>query len=93
MILERDLGRYDMAIRQWALNNARAARAVRQVNRIRADFVRSAFSDLGFTGDDLDMRTMLFIGYHSTESTVFREITRKRRRELIAKRMELLTSR
>ena len=93
MILERDLGRYDMAIRQWALNNARAARAVRQVNRIRADFVRSAFSELGFTGDDLDMRTMLFIGYHSTESTVFREITRKRRRELIAKRMKLLTSR
>jgi len=92
MVLEHDLGRYDMATRQWALHDRVAARAVRQVNRIRLDFVRRAFCELGFTGDDLDMRAMLFVCYHTWESSMFREISRKRRRELIAKRIDLLTS-
>jgi AcrR family transcriptional regulator len=93
MILEHDLGRYDMAIRQWALTDAEAARAVRKVNRIRLDFLRDAFRELGFTGDDLDMRAMLFLCYQTWESSTFREISRKRRRELIVKRINLLTRR
>jgi AcrR family transcriptional regulator len=93
MILEYDLTRYEIAIHQWALQDAGAARAVRKVNRIRLDYVRRAFSELGFTGDDLEMRTMLFVCYESMESPTFREISRKRRRKLIAKRIDLLTSR
>lgn len=93
MVLEHDLGHYDMAIRQWALTNAGAARAVRKVNRLRLDFLRDTFRELGFTGDDLEMRTMLFLCYHTWESSTFREIPRKRRRQLITKRIELLTSR
>jgi AcrR family transcriptional regulator len=92
-ILEYDLGRYDMAIRQWALSDAGAARMVRKANRIRLDFLRDTFRGLGFTGDDLETRAMLFLCYHTWESTTFREISRKRRRELIAKRIELLTRR
>ena len=93
MVLENDLGRYDMAIRQWALTDAGAARAAKKVNRLRLGFLRDAFRELGFTGDDLEMRTMLFLCYHTWESSMFREISRKRRRELIAKRIELLTRR
>ena len=72
--------------------DAEAARAARKVNRLRLDYVGEAFSELGFTGDDLDMRTMLFTCYHTWEAPMFREISRKRRRELIAKRIDLLTS-
>ena len=91
MILEYDLTRYEIPIRQWALQDAMAARAVRKVNRIRLDYIGGAFSELGFTGDDLEMRTMLFTCYHSWEAPMFREISRKRRRDQIAKRIELLT--
>lgn len=91
IILDYDLTRYDLAIRQWALQDKNVSRAVRKVNRIRLDFIRSAFSGLGFTGEDLEMRTMLFVGYHSMEAPMFREISRKRRRDLITKRIELLT--
>jgi AcrR family transcriptional regulator len=91
MILDYDLTRYEIPIRQWALHDAEAARAVRKVNRLRIDFLSEAFSELGFTGDDLDMRVMLFVCYHTWESPMFREISRKRRRALIAKRIELLT--
>lgn len=93
MILEYDLTRYEIPIRQWALQDALAARAVRKVNRIRLDYIGGAFSELGFTGDDLDMRTLLFTCYHTWETPMFREISRKRRRELIARRIELLTRR
>ena len=92
MILEYNFTRYEIPIRQWALQDAMAARVVKKVNRIRLDFIGGAFSELGFKGDDLDMRTMLFTCYHTWEAPMFREVSRKRRRELIAKRMELLTS-
>ena len=92
MILDYELTRYEIPIRQWALQDAVAARAVRKVNRIRLDFIGGAFSELGFTGDDLDMRAMLFTCYHTWEAPMFWKISRKRRRELIAKRVELLTS-
>jgi AcrR family transcriptional regulator len=91
-ILDYDLARLDMAIRQWALTDKLAARAVRKVNRIRLGFVSEALSELGFDGDELEMRAMLFVCYHTWESAMFREISRKRRRELIARRLELLTS-
>jgi len=90
-ILDYELTRYEIAIRQWALQDAGAARAVKKANRLRLDFVRKAFSDLGFKGEDLEIRTMLFVCYHSLENSMFREISRKRRRDQITKRVELLT--
>ena len=92
MILEYDLARYEIAFRQWALHDTKAASSVRKVNRIRLDFVRSAFAELGFKGEDLEMRTMLFVCYHSWESPMFQEISRKRRHKLITKRIALLTN-
>ena len=92
MILTYDLARLDMAIRQWALDDKLAARAVKKVNRVRLGLAREALSELGFEGDDLEMRAMLFVCYHTWESTMFREISRRRRRELIVRRVELLTS-
>lgn len=91
MVVDHDLTRYDMAIRQWALEDALTARAVRKVNRLRLDFVRAAFAELGFTGDDLEMRTLLFVSYQTWEASMFTELSRERRRALIAKRIELLT--
>ena len=92
MILEYDLARYEIAFRQWALHDTKAASGVRKVNRIRLELLRSTFAELGFKGEDLEMRTMLFVCYHSMESPMFQEISRKRRRKLIAKRIDLLTS-
>ncbi len=92
MILDYELTRYEIAFHQWSLQDAETARAVKKVNRLRLDHVRKAFSELDFKGEDLEMRTMLFVCYHSWESPMFREISRKRRRDQIAKRIELLTS-
>ena len=90
MVVDDDLARYDLAIRQWALEDALTARAVRKVDRMRLDFMRAAFAELGFTGDDLEMRTLLFVCYE-LGAAMLRELSRERRRALIAKRVELLT--
>jgi len=55
MILDYDLTRYEIAIRQWALQDAGAARAVKKANRLRLDFARKALSELGFKGEDLEI--------------------------------------
>lgn len=91
MILDFDLTRYEIAIRQWALQDELAARAAKRVNRVRLDFISNTLSELGFKGADLDMRAMLFVCYQSLESPMFPEISRKHRRELIRKRIDLLT--
>lgn len=91
MVVDLDLARYDMAIRHWALKDALVARAVKKVDRLRLDFVRAAFAELGFTGDDLEMRALLFVCYELGAGMVT-ELSRERRRALIGKRIELLTS-
>ena len=91
IIIDHDLVRFEIGIRQWAMNDKRAARAVRSVNRRRLDFARQALGEIGFSADDLDMRAMLFVCYHTWEAPMFAAIPRKRRRELIGKRIALLT--
>lgn len=91
IILDYELTRYEIAIRQWALHDAGVARAVKTVNRLRLDFARTTFSELGFTGEDSEVRAMMFVCYHTWESLMFREISRKKRRNLISRRIELLT--
>jgi len=66
--------------------------AVKKANNLRMDFIRKAFSELGFAGDDLEMRTMLFACYHTWEASMFPGVSRKRRKELIGKRVDLLTA-
>ena len=93
MILEYDLGRFEIAFRQWASQDQAASRAVKKVNRVRLDFVKKALSELGVSGIDLEMRAMLFVCYHTWESLMFQEVSQKKRRELIDRRIELIISR
>ena len=93
IILDYDLVRYEIGIRQWALANEKVAAAVASANQTRLDFVSGTLQELGFTGEDLEMRALLFACYHSCESIMFREISPERRRLLIEKRVALITSR
>ena len=81
LILDHDLTKYDLAIRDWAAHDPAAAKAVRSVYRMRLDFVRSIFSDLGFRGRQLEMRTRLFVAYHSWEEATFDDLTKDERRQ------------
>jgi len=92
MILDHDLTKYDLAIRDWAAHDPAAAKAVRSVYRMRLDFVRSIFSDLGFRGRQLEMRTRLFVAYHSWEQATFDDLTKDERRQLLRLRHKFLVA-
>jgi AcrR family transcriptional regulator len=93
MILEHDLAKYDMVIRNWANHDPTAAKAVRQVTRMRLDFLRSIFSELGFRGRQLEMRTRLFVCYHSLEQNTFNDLSKDERRKLLRLQYKLLVTR
>ena len=90
MILDNDLVRYEIGIRQWALSDKNAAKAVRKVNRIRLKFIKQAFLDYGFTGDDAEARALMFTVYHTWETPMYPAIHRTRRTELIKRRINIL---
>jgi AcrR family transcriptional regulator len=48
MIIDYDLTRYEISIRQWALTSDLAGQAVKKVNEIRLDFVSRTLAELGF---------------------------------------------
>jgi AcrR family transcriptional regulator len=65
IIRENELEKYDLVMRAWALDEPMVAEQVAKVDMLRYEFVRGLFSEMGFAGDELEMRTMLFQVYHS----------------------------
>jgi AcrR family transcriptional regulator len=93
MILEHDLARYDLAMWAWAQSDPAVAKRVRAVYRRRVEFIGGLFRELGFEGDELEMRTRLFVVYHSWERLASAGQPKKALRALIDRRLDLLTRR
>ncbi len=70
-IKNEKLTKYDLAMNAWAKADPRVHEAVKKVIRMRLDFSREIFVDLGFDGDELEMRTRLFTCYHCWEDVTF----------------------
>jgi len=93
MIMDHDLARYHLAIRDWAAHDANAAKAVRHVYQMRLEFVRSLFRGLGFRGQELDRRTRMFVCYHTWEQAMFDDLSKDERRKQVNLRHKLLVER
>ena len=61
MIREHNLPKFDLSIRAWAAHDEMAAEMMAKVYRKRLGFLRETFRELGFKGDELEMRTHLFV--------------------------------
>lgn len=92
MVWKHNLAKYDLAIRIWAKHDPVAKRSVKKVNKIRMDFIRSIFAELGFKGDDLEMRTMLFVCYTTWESPMYGKFSKQKWEKLFKRRINLLLS-
>ena len=91
-IQDSNVIRFDVPVRAWASTEPLAAEVVRQSDATRYRYVRSQFQELGFSGDELDMRTRTFVVFHSLDNSFTLgegAKARKRRRKL---RHRLLTS-
>ena len=70
IIRENELERYDIVMRAWALDEPLVAKEVERVDLMRHDFVKSLFAEMGFEGEELEMRTLLFQTFHSFNSAL-----------------------
>lgn len=71
LIKYRKAAGYDVAIRAWAIHDDLAQDVVREVDKIRLDFIRSQFEKIGFAGLDLENRSRLFLYYAMIEPAFF----------------------
>ena len=92
MIFDYQLTRWEMAFRLWALEDGEAARVVRRANRMRMEYLLLSFHELGFSGEDAEMRAMTLLCYMTWDMHMFDYISRKKRRSMIEARINFLTS-
>lgn len=93
IILEHELGGFDLSFWAWSGSDPEVDRRVRKVIRARLAFIGKAFEDLGFEGAEMEMRARLFVCYHAWERTTYPQVSRKRLREMMQLRLALLTER
>ena len=91
MIRKHSLTKYDLAIRSWSEHDERVGKIVFEVYQKRLDFIRKTFRELGYEGDELEMRTFLFVCYNSWEMTMFGRVSERKLARLQKLRNNLLT--
>ena len=63
MIEKHALDRYEVHMRAWADHDSEAAEVLKDVYRQRFEFIRSIFSEMGFSDCDLEMRSRMWLCY------------------------------
>ena len=90
MIRDKHLTKYDLAMTSWARLNPRVHKVVKKIDKMRLEYLRVIFAELGFKGDELEMRTRLFVCYHSWEDTMFPDLYNQKHSKLLKLRYKYL---
>ena len=90
IIAEHQLAEFDSSVRDWAKHDAGAAALLEQSYKLRIATIKTAFRELGFRGDELEMRTRLFVVGHSNEDAMFGTQTGTKASRLRRLRVQLL---
>ncbi len=91
LVIKEDLGRYDVAVRTWAAQEPEIADVVREVDQQRYQFVRGLFEEMGFRGEELEVRSRTFVAYLSLELGILARETKEERLRRVEPRLELFT--
>ena len=90
MVCDYDLGRFEAVIAVWAEHDSRANAARQRAIKRRMDLARKTFKELGFKGEELEMRTRLMVGYQSFEPLMFDITSSPKTRRIRQLRTKLL---
>jgi AcrR family transcriptional regulator len=93
VVSEKGLARYDISVRAWAAQEPDlVALMVKDVDERRLSFVGSLFSELGFDGQETDMRARATIAYLTYEALNLAETSDQDRSRMLNRFFELITS-
>jgi len=90
MIRDKHLTKFDLAMTSWARSESKIRKVVNKVVKMRLDYLRTIFAELGLKGDELEMRTRLFVCYHSWEDTMFPDLSDQKHSKLLKLRYQYL---
>lgn len=90
-VRDYELNRFEAAIFVWSQSDPAAKETFNRAFKMRLDFIRNIFSELGFKGDELEMRVQLFMGYLAWEYTDFCQQSKTKQDRLLKLRLRLLT--
>jgi AcrR family transcriptional regulator len=90
-IINNDLTRYDIAIRAWALMEPQIAYLVRKVDKQRLGFIRDLFSEMGFEGKELEMRSRTLVTFHAMEHGLLTKNTQIHQIDMMRMRHAMFT--
>lgn len=93
ILSDEKFGRHEAAIRAWSTHDRAAAAVVKKVDQQRLATIRKLFRQMGFRGDQVEMRTRLFAYYYVAESSIRDRESDQERLRLLKLRHKLLTSR
>ena len=91
MVRDLELNCFEAAVFIWSQSDPAARETFDRVFKRRLDFIRNIFRELGFNGDELEMRAQLFMGYLSWEYTDFCPQSKTKQNRLLKLRLKLLT--
>jgi AcrR family transcriptional regulator len=88
MIFDHRLTKYELAMRAWAKIDPRADRALKRVYKMRFDYLKAIFSDLGFRGAELEMRTKMFFCYFTWDYEMFARGSKTEQEKLMRRQLD-----
>ncbi|WP_455219249.1 TetR/AcrR family transcriptional regulator [Kaarinaea lacus] len=91
MIQEYGLNRLEIVIRVWAQSDPMAAKVMNNTYKVRHDFIGHLFKEMGFRGDEVEMRTQLFLGYYTMEYSMYGKQTKAKKEKLLKLRHAFFT--
>jgi len=71
VVFDQNLTEFDAAMHVWSNKDPKVAKKLRNVLKMRVSFVRQPFVELGFKGNELEIRTRAFLSYINSERQVF----------------------
>lgn len=86
MCYEQNLGEFEFHFLTWARKDPITAKKVKKALAIRNEFFRNALAELGFSGDELEMRARIFTVTEPNERSI---INPPKSKKLIEKYREL----
>ncbi len=83
VIVEKDLARYDVPIRAWATRDPIVREQVRANDQFRHAYLRNLFAEMGFSGEELEMRSRTFVSTTASEAAIYDQVSPAKRKKLL----------
>ena len=91
IITEEKVGRYEAALRAWAMHDEMAKAALHKVDEQRLKYITSIFTDIGFKKADAEIRARMMLYYQVAEQGIFLSDSKEKRKKLLKQRFTFLT--